>query len=158
MIGIKLVGSLLILAAGGFASLGCVSREKKRPCVLDAWIELLSFIRGQIDLYLMPMDGILSHVERDLLERLGVSDRPGSLRACLESALPYLDNESQRLLLIWCRECGSGYRDEELRRCDHTLQSLREHRSRLSSALPSRLKLTVARPLCLSLGTAILLW
>lgn len=158
MIGIKLVGSLLILAAGGFAAFGSVNREKKRLRVLEAWIELLSYIRGQIDLYLMPMDDILSHAEQSLLRRLGVSSQTRSLRVCLERTLPDLDDESRRLLSIWIRECGSSYREEELRRCDHTLRALREQRDRLASALPARLKLTVALPLCLSLGTAILLW
>ena len=158
MIGIKLFGSILILSAGGIAAFGSISRERKRLRLLEAWIELLSHIRGQIDLYLMPMETILSLASPNLLRRLGISAPPYSLRVCLERSLPDLDAESRRLLLIWSRECGSSYRDEELKRCDHTLRELRTHRDRLSAALPSRTKLTVALPLCLSLGTAILLW
>jgi len=158
MIAIKLAGSLLILAAGGFAAFGKAKGEQQRLGVLDAWIDLLSHVRGQIDLYLTPMDEILRSADRSILERLGVTAGSGGVRACLQASLSRLDAESRRLLLIWSRECGRSYREEELRRCDHTLRALKEHRDRLSAALPSRIKLTVALPLCLALGTAILLW
>ena len=115
MIGVKLAGTVLILAAGGIAACGKARNERQKLGVLDAWIDLLSFVRGQIDLYLTPMDEILRTADRSILKRLGVDSACITLRACLQASLPHLDSESRRLLLIWGRECGSSYRDEELR-------------------------------------------
>ncbi|MBQ7347378.1 MAG: hypothetical protein IJW55_05425 [Clostridia bacterium] len=153
---LKLLGGFLILFAGGSAAIAAVRREKKKLAVLDAWIELLSYIRGQIDLYLMPMEQILSGADKALFDILGSQAK--TLTACLEASLPHLDNESRRLLTSWIKESGSTYREEELKRCDFYLASLRRRREKLAAEQPSRLKLAVALHLCLSLGTAILLW
>lgn len=158
MIAIKLLGSLLILSAGALAGIGCVRHDKKKLNVLEAWIELLSLIRGQIDLYLMPIEDILSRADRSLLARLGNRASPHTLQELLASSRADLDEETIRRLSLWIKECGGSYRDEALKRCDDMLEALQKQREILFSALPARIKLTLALPLCLSLGTAILLW
>ena len=57
---LKFFGALLVLAVGIFAAFVSVQYEKKRLTVVDGWIDLILYIRGQIDCYLMPLDDILS--------------------------------------------------------------------------------------------------
>ena len=52
---IKLLGALLVLSVGGFSAFGTVRYEKKRILVLDGWIDLILYIRSQIDCYLTPL-------------------------------------------------------------------------------------------------------
>ena len=128
MIGIKLAGSLLILSAGAVAALGSIRREKRRVNVLEAWIELLSHIRRQIDLYLMPMEEILAHADRALLACLSHPSPPYTLKGLLAASRDDLDEETARRLSVWIGECGGSYRDKALKHCDDMLTFLQSQR------------------------------
>lgn len=155
---IKLFGGLLVLLAGGLAAGTYARFEKKRLLVLDGWIELLLYIRGQIDCYLMPIDRILTLADRDLLRACSVGKPVTTLTQALRGAIPYLDPESRRLLSALARELGSSYREEQLKRCDYYLQALQRQREKLEQALPNRIKLGATVSLCVAIGAAILLW
>ena len=155
---IKLFGGLLVLLAGVLSAGAYARFEKKRLSVLDAWMELLLYIRGQIDCYLMPIDRILGLADRDLLRACSGGKPVSSLTDTLHGALPYLDFESRRLLSSLARELGSSYREEQLKRCDYYLQALQRQREKLEQALPNRIKLGTTVRLCVAIGTAILLW
>ena len=58
----------MVIAAGGTAAFYLASYEKKKLSVLDAWIDLIFHIRGQIDCYLMPLDEILSCADEAVLK------------------------------------------------------------------------------------------
>ena len=158
MIGAKALGVLLILAVGAFAATVGVGREKEKLTVLDAWISLLLFVRGQIDCYLLPLDAIFRTADPSLLRAAGAGRDTDSWESLLRASLPCLGKESARLLTALIRELGSSYREEQLRRCDYYLCALEKERDRIASALPARQKLCVASCLCTAVGTAILLW
>ena len=65
---LKLLGALLILSVGVFSAYVSVQYEKKRLTVVDGWIDLILYIRGQIDCYLLPIGDILSGGDRALFE------------------------------------------------------------------------------------------
>ena len=65
---LKFLGALLIFAVGVFAAFVSVQYEKKRLSVVDGWIDLILYIRSQIDCYRMPLDDILSGGDRALFE------------------------------------------------------------------------------------------
>ena len=155
---LKFFGVLLILSVGIFAAFVSVQYEKKRLTVVDGWIDLILYIRGQIDCYLMPIDRILTLADRDLLRACSVGKPVTTLTQALRGAIPYLDPESRRLLSALARELGSSYREEQLKRCDYYLQALQRQRERLEQALPNRIKLGTTVCLCVAIGAAILLW
>ncbi len=158
MLGYKLLGAALILLCGGIASLTASRKEKTKLSVLDAWLELLLHMRGQIDCYLTPQDDLLHGASVQTLRACmgkGYGDTPRSL---LARSAPYLDAESHRLLSAFIEELGSCYREEQLRRCDYYLQALRATRQKVAAELPARVKLCSALCICASVGTAILLW
>ena len=158
MLGYKLLGAALIFFCGGLASFITTQKEKKKLSVLDAWLELLLHMRGQIDCYLTPQDSLLRGAPEQALRACmgkGYQDTPLSL---LARSAPYLDAESHRLLSSFIKELGNCYREEQLRRCDYYLQALRATREKIASALPARIKLCSTLCICTSIGTAILLW
>ena len=147
MIGIKLLGSLLIVCAGGMAAATVARFERRRLSVLDAWIDLLIHVRGQIDCYL-----------KTLLAACSPSGQTDSLAELLQGALPYLDAEGRRLLSSLVRELGSSYREEQIKRCDYYIHALQVCREKVAQALPARLKMGTTVSLCIAIGAAILLW
>ncbi|MBQ9784733.1 MAG: hypothetical protein IJW29_04450 [Clostridia bacterium] len=155
---IKLLGAALILAVGGFSAFSSARYEKKRLSVLDGWIDLIVYIRSQIDCFLMPLDAILQNGDRTLLDACMSPDDAVDLGAILRASSLYLDGEVKRLLENFVRETGSTFREEQLKRCDYYVSALRTQRERLAAALPARRRLSTALCLCISIGTAILLW
>ncbi len=155
---LKLCGALLILSVGAISAYISVHYEKKRLSVVDGWIDLILYIRGQIDCYLMPIGDILSGGDRALFEACMSPANAADLPAILKSSSTYLDGEAQRLLESFVREIGPGYREEQLRKCDYFLASLRTQRERIAAELPGRVRLSATLCICTALATAILLW
>lgn len=158
MLLIKLLGGGLILSAGSFAAYSAVRFEKRKLSVIDGWIDLIFHIRSQIDCYLMPLDEILACTDREILKACMCQTPHPSLSTLLESSSPYISNESKRLLSSFVKEIGGSYREEQLRRCDYYINTLRIIREKIADDLPARQKLCIALSLCAAAGTAILLW
>lgn len=154
----KLLGGLLILAVGGVAAYGTSKYERKRLAVLDGWIDLIVYIRSQIDCYLMPLNEILQCGDRTVLDACMSPANATDLGAILDASSLYLDGERLRLLKNFVQETGSSYREEQLRRCDYYITALRTQREKIASELPARRRLCVTLCLCVACGTAILLW
>ncbi len=155
---VKILGALLILSVGIFSAFVSVQYEKKRLSVVDGWIDLILYIRGQIDCYLMPLDDILSGGDRALFEACMSPENAADLPAILEASQIYLDGDAKRTLESFVREIGAGYREEQLKRCDYFIASLRAQREKIAAALPMRTRLCATLCVCIALATAILLW
>ena len=155
---LKFLGALLIFAVGIFAAFVSVQYEKKRLSVVDGWIDLILYIKGQIDCYLMPLDDILSGGDRALFEACMSPSNAADLPAILNASQIYLDGDAKHTLESFVREIGSGYREEQLKRCDFFISSLQTQRERIATELPMRVRLCATLCICLSLATAILLW
>ena len=155
---LKFLGALLILAVGVFAAFVSVQYEKKRLSVVDGWIDLILYIRSQIDCYRMPLDDILSGGDRALFEACMSPSNAADLPAILEASGIYLDGDGKRLIESFVREIGAGYREEQIKRCDFFISSLRTQRERIAAQLPLRTRLCATLCICIALATAILLW
>ena len=155
---LKLLGALLILSVGIFSAYLSVQYEKKRLTVVDGWIDLILYIRGQIDCYLLPIGDILLGGDRALFEACMSPSNAADLPAILDASEIYLDGDAKHTLESFVREIGTGYREEQLKRCDFFIASLRAQRERIATALPGRVRLCATLCICLSLATAILLW
>ena len=126
--------------------------------MLDGFISLLFYIKGQIDCYSLPLDKILSSVSEDILQSCNCREKPDSIEQMIKNSKIYLEDESMRLLNAFSAEFGSTYREEQLKRCDYYIQALSEQRRRLSDDLPAKSKIGSALCICSSLGIMIILW
>lgn len=146
-----------MLALTGIAAAISIHRfEQKRLRVLDGFIALLFYIKGQVDCYNLPLSDILAGYPRKTCPDIYV-DGMGFDRMLSESRI-YLGAESLRLLERFYGEFGSTYRDEQLKRCDYYIDALTEQRRELSLDLPARTRVGSALCICLSIGLAIILW
>ena len=155
---LKLLGILLILGAGGAGAYASDHAERRKLSVLDGWIALILYIRGQIDCYLMPLDEIFAYADLPLLTACMGTRQERSPTALLQRSSPFLDPESKRLLESFAREIGSSYREEQIKRCDYYLQILQKNRDQLASQLPARIRVSATLCICGALGAVILLW
>ncbi len=154
----KLIGVVLVLSAGLFGVFYSSVSERKRLRVLDAWIELIILIRGQIDCFLTPLRDILQIADKQLLSSLTSKSSPRELSDLLSASAPFLDDDCKRHLSALVRTLGGGYREDQIRACDYCLQQLRHRREELGQQMPARLKTRGTLILCAAIGIALLLW
>ncbi len=156
---LKWMGCILLLSAGGSFALCSVRREKKKLTVLDGWIDLIFYIRTQIDCYLTPLGELLAAASPAMLTACTAEgEAVPELEGLLEKARCHLGGESERLLSGFVREIGTGYREEQVKRCDYYLALLREEREKLQTELPQKNRVTVALSVCSAIAVSILLW
>ena len=148
----------MILLSGGASALCAIRFERKKVSVLQAWIDLISYFRDQIDCFLMPIDDILKKADPQILPVTPKKNTAPTLGSLLRDSSPYLDAQSVRLLDTMIREMGSCYREEQVKRCDFYIQALLKKQDELACALPGRIKLCLTLSLCAAVGTAVLLW
>lgn len=132
--------------------------EKRKVSVLGGWMDLLFYIRTNIDCYLTPVEQIFAEADPALLRACMGDTSVKSPADLLKRSLPYLDEESKRLLEAFSREIGNCYREEQVKRCDYYLSALRAIREKKNADLPARLRVRSALCLCSAIGLAILLW
>ena len=157
MIILKLLGAALILAVGVLCAFLSVRYEKKRICILDGWIDLIAHIRNQIDCYLTPLDEILRAAKLNDLCNTKEIGQP-SLAELLQATASGLGEEERRLLNAFVGEIGNGYREDQIRKCNDYLETLRALRRDRAAGLSPRIRVLLALCLGASLGTTILLW
>lgn len=165
----KIIGSVVLLLAGGYISAAMTRFERRRLRVLDGYISLIYYIKGQIDCYAMPLSDILARADpaiiaaclgldsSEVLPPLPMNGEP-PLPAMVKESRLYLEPESERLLTTLTGELGATYRAEQVARCDYYVAALTEERRKLNDTLPARLRATCTLCICCAIGAAVLLW
>ncbi len=168
----KLTGGILLFFAGGYLSVSVTRFERRRLSVLDAYLSLLYYIKGQIDCYAMPLGDILAGCDPTLLSACLGLDSPDEARAYLPRLLAaerpllalvqesrvYLEAESERLLCAFAQELGRTHRTDQVARCAHYIGLVTEERRRLLESLPTRMRVGATLCLCAAAGVAVILW
>ena len=158
MIAYKIIGSVLLLAAGGVTSFAVYRYERRKLTVIDGFISLIMYIKGQIDCCLMPLPEILSGADRELMSACMSGYGERRFENMVRNCRFLLEREPSRLLKAFSSELGCLYRDEQLKRCEYYIAALTAEREKLSARFPARIKLASTLLLCFSAGAVILLW
>ncbi len=151
----KIIGASMVFASAAFYVEKILSSDKKRIDNLDAVIDLIAYIKNQIDLYATPLEKIYKSIDRDKLKRLCLDSPPKEFFEIVENKELTFDDETTRELSEFSSSLGKGYRDMQLKLCDRTLASLNNKKKALADAFPSRKKTVLA--LCFGVGGAVLI-
>lgn len=161
----KIAGTLILLLSGGYITLSLRRFERRRLRVLDGYISLLYYVKGQIDCYAMPIREILLRADPAVLaDCLGLdspdlpSEEPLPLPVMVSRSRLYLEPETERLLTAFTGELGTVYRAEQVARCDYYVSALTEARRKLFESMPARLRTASTLCICGVIGAAVLLW
>lgn len=158
MLAFKIAGALLVLASGTGLAVGAVRYERVRLQVHDALISLIFFIKGRIDCYAMPVEKIMLTMDKSILADCRCPGQVESIEALLPHVQSYLDPETYRVLQSFGEGLGSGFRDEQLKRCDYYMELLRQKRMQLEESLGARVRTNGVIWILCALGAVILLW
>ena len=158
MIIYKVVGAVfLILAALEGATLLKCSYEQE-ICTVEAYIELIRFIRTEVDIYALPIDVILKRCDAELLLRCGSDEDSFPKDLCeLFARARIKDKTAERELSEFCFDFGKCYREEQLKRCDATLSVLLGVRETLRGELEGKKKMSYTLFLSSAVALIILL-
>ena len=155
----KIVG-VSLLAMGGFLCAGIMNKKIDRTLELtNGWIELIRYIKGQVECFGIPLEKILSECDIKLLRAVGYERAiaPKSFSEILrDDCLP--DRETGALILNFTREFGKYYREEQLTRCNYYIAALEEKKRLQTERLPQnkRLNYTLWLSGCLAIGILLL--
>ena len=158
MLAFKLIGALFLLASGVGLAVGAARVERARLQVHDGLISLIFFVKGRIDCYAMPAEQILLEMDKGILADCRCPGQVDSIEALLPHVKSYLDPETYRVLQSFGQGLGSGFRDEQIKRCDYYIELLRQKRMQLESELPARARTNGMIWILCAVGAVILLW
>ena len=156
-------GGAALLTIGALAlGKGYSDYVKRRLEETEGFIALTDFVKGKLEKYRTPADGLFSDFYEERLDPLGL---PEALRRGERAASVYADVEEKLAVGKETKEClssffsslGSDYLKGELKRCDGALDKLREILEFESEELMKNLKITKLLLVAASLGILILL-
>ena len=150
----KIIGvcilSLTVIAWGNAEAV----RVKKKTRRVDDYLELLRYIRAQIDCFSRPIGDILTAY----FEENNFADAKNrvAIHADLQNTIladVYLYDDVKKELLVFAENVGEGSKDETLRLCDFTLAQLEVLAGQYRAEYPGKARLWRTLPFlaCLSL-------
>lgn len=154
----KVLGAFLWLISGVYVSTEINKLSKARLEQVSAFIELISFVRLNIDCYATPMPDILAECDSKLIERCGGENADKSTLAnFFDSSDIILPKDAKKAVGEFCHTVGKGYKDSEIRMCDSYIIRLEKLREELSAKQPGSEKLSLTMCICI-FGTLLLLF
>ncbi len=149
-------GAILILLAGLEGARRLCKSAEKEVAGVDAYLSLLRYVRTQIDCYALPIGEIFKRCSDELLFLCGwrQKEAPSSFDELIASAR-IADKEAKNIIFEFCSDFGRNYREEQLKRCDWSINALEKCRERLAGEVPNKKKLNLT--LCLSASAALII-
>lgn len=158
MIIYKILGGVLIVASSITVCVQGHRYEARRLSQIKAYIDLLGYVKNQIECYLQPIDRIVAWADPALLRRCGIDVDAQRNANCVGGALLAPDMiyggsclcESLERFL---REFGASYSEEQVRSCERYIAELSEEYKKLKEKQrgEARLRLTILVSASLSL-------
>ena len=155
MLWFKLFGCALIMISGGVCATLFNRAESERLKRLDAFIELLRFIKREIDYFCVPVNEIFRRADPCILTDCGAVGTVSDFDSFIASLSPEPDSEIKNILTSFSRELGVSYREEQLKNCDLHINTLEALRERAYSESKKNKKLHTT--LCLSAAAAVVI-
>jgi len=155
---LKLFGVILILGAGASAVSFSVRFEKRKIAVLAGWIDLIRYIRAQVDCYPLPLPQILERADHALFESCFCRHPTPDLTTIYHASQIYLDAEAKRLLSSFVREFHYETRAELLRRSDYYAGELGRLREKRMEEFTAKSRVIFAVCMGAAILISILLW
>ncbi len=154
----KIAGAILIiLCSVGVAYILCANQEKKyrRLC---AYIDLIRYIKVQIDCYCATLGEILTRCDKDLLLGCGCSYTVLDFSALLNNSDLCLDERAVKLLYNFDGEIGKGYKSSQIAVCDYYIKELSQIKDEAEKKLPNSKRVYSTVCICIGIMIVIILF
>ena len=152
----KLLGAVLLFISAILCACVLVRGYELEIRTIEAYIELMRYIRTEVDIYAMPIDEILKRCSGELIALCGgdESSPPRDLQE-LFSGADIKDKAAHKELCEFCSDFGRNYREEQIKRCDASIDVLEARRGILIGELQNKKRLCYT--LSLSAASAIVI-
>ena len=158
MLFVKSVGALALFVCGALTSVMLCVFEKKRCRQANAFLLLIRHIRVQIECFNTPVERILQTLDPRVRIELCAPPEAKDMPELLERTPLFLPRELCLALREFATALGTGYREDEIRFCEHSAARIEPLVLRLNEELEKRVKLAVLLPLSLACVLILLLW
>jgi hypothetical protein len=155
MIIYKLIGSAGLVASGIWFYFIREKFQKRKELQFSAYIKLISYIKNQIECYMLPIDAIISECDIELLSECGSVNRASTLVDFLDNSTFYIDEDVIRLLYDFAEDFGLKYYNEQIKTCDRYINELNKSREVYLNQRAKDKKLSLA--ICLSISFSLIL-
>ncbi len=155
----EFIGAGIVLVSALFLSFRLTRDHRAHLRELDAFYNMIVYIRDNIDHFMKPLPDIFQTYTNETLERCGFLPkvRKTDLSQAWRGQTFMISEECRTLLNDFCTQIGSGYRTEELRLCEYTLSRLHNILEKNRNELNNRLKLYKTVPLLFALSVILIL-
>ena len=152
---VKLIGASLLVSSSAYCAYRMISIERERIDRLSAYIEIISVIKSQIELYSLPIEKILKSIDASVLKRIGIEEQMCKFDDLMSFDDQYVSDGTQKTLREFASSLGKGYREMQIKLCEKTILDLESQKRELTDAFPSRKKTIIA--LCFAIcGMALI--
>ena len=158
MHGFKLLGAGLMVLAGWWLGRGLCAEERRSLEQTHGTVLLLSYIRSQIDIYLLPMNDILRSCDAELLQACGFGRAGACADNIVEQCAELLDPTVRDTLREYFRRAGRADRAAELALCDGCIRTLEARHQKLLGEYSRRCRLIMTLCICAPACAALLLF
>ena len=155
MIIYKLIGSAGLVASGIWFYFIREKFQKIKELQFSAYIKLISYIKNQIECYMLPIDTIIAECDIELLSECGSVSRASTLVDFLDNSTFYIDEDVIRLLYDFAEDFGLKYYNEQIKTCDRYINELNKSREVYLNQRAKDKKLSLA--ICLSISFSLIL-
>lgn len=153
----KFIGAALVVL-GGWLIGDMLSRRERLKCEqIGGMVELIRYIRSQINIYILPLREIVLDCDRELARSCGVEGFETSDDGVIFQGENVIDEASRLGLMEYFERAGRGDRASELKLCDHYISFFDGRYQQLSRECPRRCRLIMTLCLCGAAGVALLL-
>lgn len=158
MLGFKFIGAALLVVSGWQCGRMLCAREKARRDQVGKTVDLLQYIRSQINIYLQPINKILRFCDASRLASCGLRDDDISADNIESKCGNMIDEMARQAVIEYFGLAGRGDRAAELGLCDRYISALTARHRALSDEYPRRCRLIMTLCLCGTSGLALLLF
>ncbi len=157
MIVYRLCGACGLVLSGIWVYLVRENYQKRKSNQLQGYIRLFSYIKNQIECYMLPINKILFDCEDKLLSDCGyyAKKKPTSLEEVLELSEWYFEADVCEKIFGFARDFGKSYLGEQIKLCDSFILDLKALYESLSAQRIKDKKLSLA--ICLSISFSLIL-
>lgn len=160
MIIVKLAGGSTIILATLIFYLEIQGFHKKEIKQLDAFINLIDYIKNQIECYLLPFDDIIRFCDSSLLTECGITLnmlKANNLKEIISQVDYYFDEAAIELIYDFAEKFGHTYSKEQVASCEHCKNLLTKIKEKMIENENKNQKMRLALSLCVSFSIIILL-
>ena len=160
MIFVKVIGASIITITALFSYSNIIKFQKKRIKQMNAFIDLIDYIKNQVECFLLPLDQILRTCDKNLLNNCGFNLKHSNyknMKELIASANFYCEEEVIELLNQFADTFGKVYLSEQIRSCEYFKNELIKIRNKNQEKDTKNQKIQLAVFLSASFSIIILL-